>query len=220
MRIGVVGGGPAGLLAANVLRGAGYSVEIFEEHGRVGVPRHCTGIISEEVLRGIRSIVGSSIDNVVREAFTEYRVVGPSGSEVVIELPGRVYVTDRTGMEEVMLESAVSVGVATNLKTRVTHVTLDGKLHLSGGSRAYDRVVLAEGAAMHHSLRLGLCRKMVRLVGLQAFVEVHSPPDTVVVYALPEVSKDFFGWVVPYGPNEALERLENTHVRTQTTTAR
>ncbi len=204
MKIGVVGGGPSGLLAAKVIGDAGYSVELFEENERVGVPRHCTGIISETVLSGLRSILDSSIRSVVMQSFREYRVRGPYGSEIYLELPGRVYVTDRVRMEEIMFESAVSAGVEPHLGIRVRDVRENGFLGLKGGGNLYYRVVLAEGALMRHSLSLGLCRKARRLIGIQGIVNVKEVPETVVIYALPEVSKDFFGWIVPYGEGKVI----------------
>jgi len=42
VRIAVIGAGPAGLSVAAALKGA----EVFEEHNAVGLPRHCTSLVS------------------------------------------------------------------------------------------------------------------------------------------------------------------------------
>ena len=47
----VVGGGPAGLFAALRLAEEGLDVLVLEEHEQVGVPTHCTGIVSGETSR-------------------------------------------------------------------------------------------------------------------------------------------------------------------------
>ena len=41
----VVGGGPAGLLAARDLAASGFSTIVVEEHETIGVPVHCTGVL-------------------------------------------------------------------------------------------------------------------------------------------------------------------------------
>ena len=41
----VVGGGPAGLLAARDLAASGFSTTVFEEYDEIGVPVHCTGVL-------------------------------------------------------------------------------------------------------------------------------------------------------------------------------
>ncbi|MEM0121448.1 MAG: NAD(P)-binding protein, partial [Thermoprotei archaeon] len=51
MDIFIVGGGPAGLLAAAKLSEAGFRVTLFEEHVKVGFPEHCTGIVRDDFIR-------------------------------------------------------------------------------------------------------------------------------------------------------------------------
>ncbi len=47
----VVGAGIAGLSAAVALAKAGYQVEVWEEHEKIGYPQHCTGLVSHEGIR-------------------------------------------------------------------------------------------------------------------------------------------------------------------------
>ena len=60
----VVGGGPAGLIAARELASAGYSVRVLEEHDIIGAPVHCTGVLGldafDELHLSRRSIVGAA----------------------------------------------------------------------------------------------------------------------------------------------------------------
>src|SRR5262245_21454730 len=44
----VIGGGPAGLYAANQLARLGHAVALFEEHPEIGLPVHCTGLVAGE----------------------------------------------------------------------------------------------------------------------------------------------------------------------------
>src|SRR5215831_10490689 len=45
----VVGGGPAGLYCALLLAEAGFDVAVTEEHETLGIPTHCTGVVSDEL---------------------------------------------------------------------------------------------------------------------------------------------------------------------------
>src|SRR5215467_3715141 len=45
----VIGGGPAGLYCALLLAEAGFDVALLEEHATVGMPTHCTGVVSDEL---------------------------------------------------------------------------------------------------------------------------------------------------------------------------
>ena len=47
----VIGGGPSGLLAAREAASKGAEVLVLEEHKEIGVPNHCTGILSVEGLQ-------------------------------------------------------------------------------------------------------------------------------------------------------------------------
>ena len=45
----VVGAGPAGLFSALCLARGGRDVLVLEEHGVIGAPTHCTGVVSAEL---------------------------------------------------------------------------------------------------------------------------------------------------------------------------
>src|SRR5262245_31760847 len=45
----VVGAGPAGLYAATLLAEEGFDVAVLEEHPALGMPAHCTGVVSDEI---------------------------------------------------------------------------------------------------------------------------------------------------------------------------
>jgi flavin-dependent dehydrogenase len=51
--VAVVGGGPAGLIAARELASKGVQVKVFEEHSKIGIPNHCAGVLSIEGLKRI-----------------------------------------------------------------------------------------------------------------------------------------------------------------------
>lgn len=208
MRAGVVGGGPAGLLSSIVLSRSGVSVDVFEEHPQVGLPRHCTGLLSSETINSIRKIaVGLSDDFIIR-SFREYVVrVAGSNKFLTLKIPGRVYVTDRVLLEQELMEVATSEGVNVSLKSRVNGLSDDGQLVVTGNtsSRKYDLVILSEGAVMNHSLSLRMCGRRKYLRGIQTVIRVKDHvPEYPLVYVGGEVSSSFFGWAVPYRDKEVI----------------
>jgi digeranylgeranylglycerophospholipid reductase len=46
----VVGAGPAGSTLAGALAHRGHTVRVVEEHGHVGLPVQCAGLVSDRVL--------------------------------------------------------------------------------------------------------------------------------------------------------------------------
>ena len=208
VRVGVVGGGPAGLLSSIALAREGVSAEVFEEHSQVGVPRHCTGLLSSETINSIRKITGGLSDDFLIQAFREYvvKVVG-RGEGIILKIPGKVYVTDRVLLEKELMNVAVSEGVEVKLKSRVNELSIKGRLRVSSSPdlRRYDLIILSEGAVMNYSTSLRLCGSRSYLRGLQSVVKVRgSIPEHPIVYVGREVSCNFFGWAVPYGEGRVI----------------
>src|SRR5688572_19057330 len=46
----IVGGGPAGLIAARDLAANGFSATVLEEHDTIGAPVHCTGVLGLDAI--------------------------------------------------------------------------------------------------------------------------------------------------------------------------
>ena len=125
----VVGGGPAGLIAARELASAGYSVRVLEEHDIIGAPVHCTGVLGldafDELHLSRRSIVGAA---------DRARFVSPNGTTVMIE-GGRVRaaVVDRALFDRDLATSAIAGGAIVQTGVRVASVTRAARI----GDRSY-----------------------------------------------------------------------------------
>jgi len=199
MKVAVIGGGIGGLLSG-VAAVKQALVDLFEEHGVVGYPKHCTGIVSETTLRAVGGCAVKSVITV----FSDYRVLHTAllNNEIVIKLRERVYLLDRPLLESELLGEFQSVaGGHVYLSTKVTGLDpYRGVIRLSNGKslEGYDVIVLAEGVQAALARATGLCRnKLNRLKGLQALVRCENRLSEPHVVFGGDVSEEFFGWVVP-----------------------
>src|SRR5690242_3918909 len=112
----VVGGGPAGLYAAWRMATAGYSVLVCEEHRAIGVPVHCTGVLSAVTFDEFsvpRDVILNPLDAV--------RFVSPSGLQVRYTPPrAEAVVIDRVRFDQRLADQARAAGVEFHFGTRIT----------------------------------------------------------------------------------------------------
>jgi len=186
----VVGGGPAGLLAACKLSEAGFDVTLYEEHKTVGYPEHCTGIVRSDFL----SMSGySDLESLELSRYKGGRVV-MEGREFSIDTGTvKAVMIDRPAYEAKLAEIAASSGVRIRLGSRVDILFHAGKpvIRTSEGLEIPDMVIGARGPWYNPALRV--------LPGLQARVRLQErvDPSSVTVFfsrGLP----GFFGWLAPY----------------------
>jgi len=78
--VAVIGAGPAGLIAARALAGAGHDVVVLEEHGEIGTPVHCTGLLGLDAFDEL-DIPRHTILSTAHAA----RFVGADGSSVFVD---------------------------------------------------------------------------------------------------------------------------------------
>src|SRR6266540_2199438 len=100
--VAVVGAGPAASRTARNLARAGLRVRLLEEHRRVGVPSHCSGLISPRTLR--EAEIG---EDAIIHRITGAFVHTANGGEVA--LGGgqtRAVAIDRVGWDETLADQA------------------------------------------------------------------------------------------------------------------
>jgi len=91
-KIIIIGAGPIGCYAAQLLKGYGFNPMLIEEHSEVGRPVHCTGLLGNRVFTDKRpfDLPTSSISNVINGAVIHY-----DREHFVIEKKKVAYVIDR-----------------------------------------------------------------------------------------------------------------------------
>ncbi len=181
MNVRIIGGGPAGLWAAKHL---GPNCVVYEEHKKIGLPVHCTGLVSKRMDSLLR-LPKSLVLNRIRGA----RMFSQSGQ--VLELTrGRqeAYVIDRAGFDAHLAGLALDAGAK---------IVIGKKAKPEEGVTT----IAADGAASATRRSLGIPLDVlpsIQYITKSTFKE----PDFVELHFL---NREFFAWVVP--ENERVARI-------------
>ncbi|MDD1667245.1 MAG: NAD(P)/FAD-dependent oxidoreductase [Methanomicrobiales archaeon] len=196
----VAGAGPAGSAAARACAEAGLRTLCIEEHGTIGHPIQCAGLLSLGAFAECRVSTRPVIATVTGARFF------PSAGEPLVIDAGvpKAHVVDRGILDREMAGAAARAGAEFRLKTSV--VSLRGNTAVTKGVRGREEVgfsllIAADGVRSSIARMLGLGRPACLLGGLQA--EVLLPTDPRLVEVHPHASPTFFGWVIPLGNGRA-----------------
>ena len=193
----VVGAGPAGSAAAAECARLGLSTLCIEEHGTIGYPVQCAGLLSTAAFAECR-VTERSVLNRVSGA----RVISGRGSVLSIDAgTTKAVVVDRGILDRDMAEAAADAGAEFRLKTGVcergeTSVRTRGAY---GHEEFRFRVMIAADGPRSTIARLtGMERARTCLAGIQTDLISDCDPRKVEIY--PDASPEFFGWSIPVGP--------------------
>ena len=192
----VVGGGPAGLLAARDLAASGFSATVLEEHEVIGVPVHCTGVLGMDAFDEL-DLPRETILQTVHAA----RFISANGSSLVIDHERvRAAIIDRGSFDATLAANASAAGaeIRPGCRVRQIDVTSEGvSVATAGGTMRARACVIACGANYRFNRRLGL--GLPRLFVHSAQREVAFPDtDHVEVYLGRQIAAGGFGWLVPF----------------------
>jgi digeranylgeranylglycerophospholipid reductase len=220
----VVGAGPAGLIAAREAASRGAEVTVLEEDTEIGLPCHCTGLLS---LRGLRNIGippdGQFVQNKVRGA----RFFSPSGLSFTIGKDRPVAcVVDRCLFDRFLARQAIEAGAQIRLNSRA-HGIKRVKTQIAtyvGKELVRAKILIdAEGVSSRFVRAAGLkpLNSKCILPGLQIELEgAEVDPNYVEVHTGRRIAPKFFAWVIPLSEDSVRvglacegantkERLEN-----------
>jgi digeranylgeranylglycerophospholipid reductase len=192
----VIGGGPAGLIAARELATSGCRVTVLEEHDHIGAPVHCTGVLGldafDELALPRRAIVATA---------HSARFIGPNGSSVTVDAERvRAAVVDRATFDSDLATIAIDAGA--DIRTGVRVVSLQRTpeavtVHTATGEVRARAAVLACGASYRFNRALGLGVPSVLVHSAQ--LEIPFPRlQHVRVHFGRHVAPGGFAWVVPF----------------------
>lgn len=198
----MVGAGPAGSRSARDLAASGLKVALIEEHRRIGVPSHCSGLISQ------RTFDEAAIDELlVANRLTGGYIHGPGGVELAVGgADTRALAIDRVRLDELLCEQSQAAG-AELLRARVVNVQREnGGTRLDcqrdGQSRQLTAslVIGADGAHSRVARSLGLPSpsEKVYCLGIEGRVRVPRE-DFVHVFVGRKLAPAWFGWIIPTG---------------------
>ena len=193
----VVGGGPAGSLAAKSLAKSGYDIAVLEEHPEAGTPQHCTGLISEQTaeMSGIRP---DRLNTLYGAEF-----IFPGGQSITIRSDKpKAVIVDRADMDRRMAEAAMDAGAEYKFSEKyLSHSLKDGvTVETDRGTYRSKAIVGADGASSKVALSLGdnWPKEFVR--GIQADVRYRSDDQEIFkVYLGNKIAPGFFAWEIPCG---------------------
>jgi geranylgeranyl reductase family protein len=189
--VAIVGGGPAGAVAARAAARAGARVLVVERSPHR--PPRCTGLVGAPFL----DLVAGPPRLVLREV-RAVRVCAPGGGVVGFRAAEpKGYVLDRGGLDRWLLDRAAEAGAT--VRCPAAAVGVAGQvLHTTAGPVEFGVLVAADGAMSAVRRWAGLSPSAEVVVGVQAIVA--SPPaggDEVEVHVGNELAPGGFAWAVP-----------------------
>jgi digeranylgeranylglycerophospholipid reductase len=192
----VIGAGPAGSAAAYECARQGLSTLCIEEHGTIGYPVQCAGLLSKTAFAECRVS-----ERPVLTKVSGARVVSGRGSEILIDAKTtKAVVVDRCALDREMAESAANAGSEFRLRTAAYGIS--GTTLMTRGANGHEKIpfrllIAADGPRSTIARLCKMSRAKTYLAGIQVDMIHECDPRFVEIY--PDASPDFFGWVIPTG---------------------
>jgi len=195
--VAVVGAGPAGLYAALLLAEEGFDVAILEEHGALGVPTHCTGVVSDELFELFKVP-----ESLILNRPTTCAIVSPSGRAVALHSGAEeIAVIDRAQFDAELGSAALRAGTEVRAGFRVDRVRVEPRrVHImsaEGESVAARVCILACGVSYRLQRQIGLGLPPVFLHSAQIEVDAREAPPVVELHLGEGTAPEGFAWLVP-----------------------
>jgi len=199
----VVGGGPAGCYAASLLGRGGLKVHVLEEHGHIGKPVDCSGVMGADSFDALRLPKSLRIGEIRALTF-----VSPSKLKVHFSPPAPLaYILDRAALDQAIAEKTLDSGASLQMGVRVVDLRIQEEsveviYQEAGQGKAHKTVkagmvILASGPRyrLQRKLGMGLPGDFLRTAQSETMVREIGEAK---VFLGAEVAPGSFAWVVPF----------------------
>ncbi|MEW6748415.1 MAG: NAD(P)/FAD-dependent oxidoreductase [Candidatus Micrarchaeota archaeon] len=189
-KLHVVGGGPAGSIAAISALRSGHDVVVSEEHPVSGIPENCSGLFSVDGLESLSSYM--SWQKLAIAPIRGAHIHMPGQSFTVRRKEPVGYLCDRAAMDQELAARAQNEGAEYRYGERV-----DGDFRSKN-------IIGADGPLSSVALRFKFPAIRRFASTLQANVPYKSEePDMVEVFLSNSLFPGFFGWIIPHDDRNA-----------------
>lgn len=199
----IVGAGPIGGRAAELLSESDLSVLMLEEHTEIGRPFQCAGLVTPSAME-----VVEAYDTVLEEVDGAL-IHGPSGTLVPVGTEGvlRTYVVCRKRFDQFVVQKGMEAGAHLWLNSTPVEATVadDGAeiIVKKDGVKVNVTCKLIVGADGAHSwtrrfFKMGRPKEL--MIGFQTEVVGYQGRDRwLEMYSGEAIAPGFFAWVIPSG---------------------
>jgi geranylgeranyl reductase family protein len=198
----IIGGGPAGLIAAREIAGAGAKVCVVEEHQEIGYPVQCSGLYS---ISGLKALGLSLDESIISNTIKGGRFYSPLGREfTAYSNVERAHVVEKKLFDKYLAKRAARAGAEFKLKTRAEEVAIDTGVRVRtdgiyGEETLKSELLIgADGVRSTIARHLGLKTPKKIVAAIQVEVDdVETERDIAEVYFGRRYAPNFYAWILP-----------------------
>lgn len=203
-QVTVIGGGSAGLRLARKLAERKVSVTVLEDHKEIGIPEHCSGLISAKNTKELGFDISQSLTNNIKGA----KLFSPNNTQLRIESKKTVaHVVNRSKFDQTLYEEAMKAGAKVKLNNSVMSIrgnTIFTQINGRGGIEKSKLIVAADGVNSKLRKQTGFEQKTNDFIhSYQVKASGHFDPDFVELYFGEKFAPHFFAWIIPENESTA-----------------